>query len=143
MHRPKNAAKSSKGVTLVELLVVIAVVAILAAILVPQVVGVGAATERSLAQRNLNKLNAAVGAFSQSNQLLSDLVTAEQADKEQAVLALLYDYDSSAPIPGSPFLDPAHVFIVTSATNRYRARWSGKVFAWIERGEAGTGVDLE
>lgn len=143
MHRPKNATKRSKGITLVELLVVIAVVAILASILVPQVVGVGAATERSLAQRNLNKLNAAVGAFGQSDQLLSDLVSSEQTEKEEAVLALLYRYDPLAPMPGSPFLDPAQVFLVTSATNRFRARWSGAVFEWIERGTAGRGVDLE
>ncbi len=143
MSLGRIASCRSAGISLVELLVVIAILSVLASVLIPQITGAGGATERTLARRSLNMLNAAAGAFSQSERLLGDLIPAETANKEQAALALLYAYDPQAPIPGSPFLDPARIFTVTSVTNKYRARWNGRVFEWIERGTAGTGVDLE
>lgn len=138
-----GSGKGTTALSLVEVLIVVAIIAVLASIIIPQFVGVGAATERALAQRNLNMLNSAANAFSQSDRLLGGLVGAGQPNKEEAVLAYLYAYNPAAPIPGSPFLDPVHTFTVITATNKFRASWNGRVFELINRGTAGTGVDLE
>lgn len=127
--------------SLVEILVVVAVIAIITGIFLPQILGVGSATEQTLARRNLNMLNAAVGAFNQSDRNLGELVSGSQADKEQAVLDYLRSTNEI--IQGSPFLDPERGFAVSSSSGKYRARWNGRVFEWVDRGTAATGVDLE
>lgn len=121
--------------SMTELLVVVAVIAILASVAIPIISGVLQQSTREIAQRNLNLLNGAVSAYNQLNQRLS------QAPGESlAVFSNLVTRDEA--VPGSPFL-PAHLNAMeSSATNTYRAKWNGTVFAMVSLGASGSGIDL-
>ena len=121
--------------SLTELLVVVATIAILASISIPVISGVLQNSTREIAQRNLNLLNGAVSAYNQMNQRL---VLAD--GQTLAAFRALTNRDEA--VPGSPFL-PSHLRAVeSSATNTFRARWNGSVFAMLATGEPGSGIDL-
>jgi prepilin-type N-terminal cleavage/methylation domain-containing protein len=138
----RRSVSANPAFSLVELLVVVAVIGILAGVTIPIVTGLRERSEHTVAERNLSILNSAVTAYNQSNRNLGDMVGAGLADAEKTVIGLLQAYDTANPIPGSPYLDPAMNCEQTSATDRYRARWSGRFFALVEKGVAGTGIDL-
>ncbi len=136
---PRCAANSA--VSLTELIVVIAVLAVFAAIAVPSISGVFGGSQRSIAERNLNMLNAAVAAYNQCGSELTNAANDGATTDELAVIQILQTQDPS--LAGSPFLPPNLVFPATSSSNSYRAQWTtNQIFRLRIAGTNGAGVNL-
>ncbi len=126
-----------------ELVVVIAVIGILAAVAIPIMANNVKTANAATAQRNLNLLNGAVQSFNQANWELV-LATSSGSDDERAIFdSLRYrNPDVRLASPGSPYLPPNATFVASSDTNTYRALWNGRLYEFKSAGTAGTGLDL-
>ena len=127
--------------SLTEVLVVIAFLAIVAAVSVPSMLGVFSGSSYEAAKRNLNHLNAAVIGFNQSNWELV-LAASSGSDDEQAIFDSLRYRAATNPAPGSPYLPPNATFVASSSSTAYRAKWNGRMFEIVVPGTNGTGLDL-
>jgi type II secretory pathway pseudopilin PulG len=129
------------AVSLVELLVVITVLAVIAAISLPWVLNMVPASQYGLAERNLNYLNGAVLNFNQSNWELV-LTASSGTDDELAIFNSLRYRAASNPAPGSPYLPDTVKFDVSTNASDYRARWTGRMFELTSPGSSGAGINL-
>lgn len=129
------------GMSLTEVLVVIAFLAIVAAISVPNLIGVFSGSSYEVAKRNLNYLNGAVIGFNQANWELV-LATSAGSDDEQKIFDSLRYRASVNPAAGSPYLPSTAAFEASSSTSTYRAKWNGRMFEIVVPGTNGTGLDL-
>jgi len=126
-----------------ELLVVIAVLAVIAAIAIP-IMGNNIQTAAAgTARANLNLLNAAVQSFNQANWELV-LATSSGSDDERAIFdSLRYrNPDVRMASPGSPYLPPNATFVASAETTTFRAVWNGRLYEMRPAGSNGTGLDL-
>ncbi len=130
-----------EGLSLTEVLVVIAFLAIVAAISVPNMIGVFSGSSYEAAKRNLNYLNGAVLGFNQSNWELV-LAASSGSDDEQRIFDSLRYRAPVNPAPGSPYLPANAAFVASSSTTDYRAKWNGRMFEIVVPGTNGTGLDL-
>ena len=130
-----------RGFSLAEIVVVIAVIGIMAGIGIVVMTGVISGTSSQTAERNLNYLNGAVLAFNQANWELV-LATNSGANDEQAIFNSLRFRDTATPSSGSPYLPATTVFVVSSNTADYRARWNGRMFEITMPGASGVGINL-
>lgn len=124
---------------MVELLVVIAVLAIIAGISIPSIVGVVSSSNYETAKRNLNLLNGAVVAFNDANW---ELVLAAGSGSEQKIFDSLRYRAATNPAAGSPYLTETATFVASSDTNTFRAVWNGRMFGIVVPGSNGSGLDL-
>lgn len=127
------------GVSLVELLVVITVITILAAIVLPQMTGLSRPAEHASAQEAMERANRAVNLYEQSVEPIS--VTPSEGMEDEAEVFLLLQ-SRRADVPGSPLLDSALSYPVTTDEQRPRAFWDGEYFRLLAPGEPGAGLDF-
>jgi len=125
------------GFSLVEMIVVIAFLAIVAAVAIPVMNNVLKASSYETAKRNMRLLNGAVIAY---NEGVAELTNA--SGDGQAVFTLLCTREATNPSPGSPYLPPNAVFVSSSDTATYRATWNGRMFKLVPAGTGGSGLDL-
>jgi prepilin-type N-terminal cleavage/methylation domain-containing protein len=130
-----------RAFSLPEILVVIAVVAVMAAIGISMMAGVFKGSSYQMAERNLNLLNGAVVAFNEGNWELVWPVDGGSSD-ELAVFESLRYRAPSNPTPGSPYLPPNATFVASSNSLTHRASWNGRMYELIPEGSNGTGLDL-
>jgi type II secretory pathway pseudopilin PulG len=124
---------------MVELLVTIAVLAIVAGISIPSIVGVVSNSNYETAKRNLNVLNGGVVAFNDANW---ELVLAAGSGSEQKIFDSLRYRAATNPAAGSPYLPDTATFVASSDTNTFRAIWNGRMFGIVVPGSNGSGLDL-
>ncbi len=136
-----GSGRTTVGLSLIEVLVVVSFLAIVAAISIPSFTGVLTSSNYETARRNLNYLNGAVIAFNESNWELV-LASASDISDEQAIFNSLRYRASTNPSPGSPYLPPTATLVATSDKSTYRAVWNGRMFGIVVPGTNGTGLDL-
>lgn len=131
----------SGGFSLPEVIVTIGLIAVIAAIGIVSITGVGQDAESTIAERNLNLLNSAVNSF---NSTRWELVLSPNpgTSDEQAIFYSLQHRDAANPTPGSPVLQTSVPFAVTSSEEAYRGIWNGRFFQLLAPGTIGEGVDL-
>ena len=129
------------GMSLTEVLIVIAFLAIVAAISVPNISRLVSDSSYETAKRNLNYLNGSVIAFNEANWELVLTPSSGSAD-EQAIFNSLRYRAATNPAPGSPYLPTTATFVASSDTSTYRAMWNGRMFGIVVPGTNGTGLDL-
>ncbi|MEI6279942.1 MAG: type II secretion system protein [Verrucomicrobiae bacterium] len=127
--------------SLIEMIVVVAFLAIVAAIAVPVMSNVMQSSSYQTAQRNLNLLNGAVISFNEGNWELV-LTTNSGSSDELAIFDSLRYRAATNPAPGSPYLPQNATFVATSDPTTYRAIWNGRMFDFSPVGSNGTGIDL-
>ncbi len=126
---------TQNGFSFPEMIVVVGVIGIMAAIGIPTISGLLPSSELSVAQRNLNLLNGAVLNFKQSYWNISS------TNAEDIFRSLQFRHPSN-PEPGTPFLPATAKFLSTSSDQTYRAYWNGEIFRMYPKGVSGTGLDL-
>jgi prepilin-type N-terminal cleavage/methylation domain-containing protein len=124
------------GVSLTELLVVIAVLGILALIALPLITNVPFSARETVARETMERLNRAVNAHRTSAGPL-----ATDAGSEEAVLAALTSRDPK--IPGTPFYDTPGNLERSANEDRFRFQWNGTYFELLSPGTVGTGLTLQ
>lgn len=127
------------GYSLVEILVVVGVIAILAALASVSFSGVFQSAREEAATANLSRLNRAVMSYSHAASELTNTPNVGISD-EQAVFSNLQARDAA--IPGSPFLEAHYSAVESSDATVFRGRWNGYTFELLKPGTTGTGVDL-
>ena len=142
-RHPRCALESRlrKAISLAEVLVVIAVLGVMAAVAIPAIDHVLSGSTASTAQKNLNFLNGAVLAFNQSNWELV-LNPSMGSDDELLIFKSLCYRHPTTPAPGSPYLPATASYHATSANDTYRAEWNGRMFQIVEPGSTGAGINL-
>ena len=128
-----------KAFSMVELMVTVAVLAIVAGISIPSIVGVVSSSNYETAKKNLNLLNGAVVAFNNANW---ELVLAAGSGSEQKIFDSLRYRAATNPAAGSPYLPETATFVSSSDTNTFRAVWNGRMFGIVVPGSNGSGLDL-
>jgi type II secretory pathway pseudopilin PulG len=141
MRRTEFRSRPPRGMSLTEVLIVIGFLAIVAAISIPNMLGVFSSSRYETARRNLNYLNGAVIGFNQANWELV-LATSGGSDDEQKIFDSLRYREAVNPAAGSPYLPPTATFVESSSTNDYRGKWNGRMFEIVVPGSNGTGLDL-
>lgn len=141
MRRTEFRNRPPGGMSLTEVLVVIGFLAIVAAISIPNMLGVFSNARYETARRNLNYLNGAVIGFNQANWELV-LATSGGSDDEQKIFDSLRYREALNPAAGSPYLPPTATFVSSGSTNDFRAKWNGRMFEIVVPGSNGTGLDL-
>ena len=139
-HRD-SIGRAAGGFSLTEVLVVVAFLAIVAAISVPNIARLVTDSNYETAKRNLNYLNGAVVGFNDANWELV-LAASSGSDDERAIFDSLRYRDATNPASGSPYLPSTAAFVATSDTSTYRAMWNGRMFVIVVPGSNGTGLDL-
>ena len=129
------------GLSLIEVLIVVAFLAVVAAISIPNISNLFSASNYETAKRNLNYLNGAVVGFNNSNWELV-LTASPGSDDEQKIFDSLRYRDPTNPAPGSPYLPETATFVASSDMTTYRATWNGRMFGIVVPGTTGTGLDL-
>ncbi len=133
-HQVIRRRGCKRGVSLTELLVVVSVLAVIAAIGVPLMLNLVPSAGEQTATRNLNYLNGAVLSYNQAVEELNTNAT------ETTILTMLQTRDNRS--HGSPYL-PANLKTNTSSDSSvYRAKWNGRMFEMLPPGSAGTGLPL-
>ncbi len=128
-----------RGLSLPEIVIVIAVLGVLAAIIVPNISGIFSGSQDATATSNLAVLNQAVLKFNQANW---DLVLAADdgsSDDEVAVFRSL-QYRATNYF-GSPYLSPNITMMTNNSPTSYRAIWNGRMFQATNAGTT-IGIDL-
>jgi len=138
---------SIRAFSLVEALVVIAVVGVLATIAIPTIGGILPSSSGAIATRNMNLLNAAVVSFNQNNHELALDPDSGTADEIAVIRSLQYvppliSGSLISPSPGAPYFEPMANVLATSDSSRHRAQWNGRMYKLISPGTAGSGIDI-
>jgi prepilin-type N-terminal cleavage/methylation domain-containing protein len=143
-HRPAFRPRSRKsGFTLTEVIVVIAVVGVLAAIAIPQIGGVLGSSKSAIASNLLETLNGAVHRFNQTNYEL--VLTGKKGDgaEELLILRSLQYRNPANPKPGSPYMRSDWNPAVSKNKEDYRLMWTGTTFKLVVPGKSGAGLKVD
>lgn len=144
MHdsRVWKARRWTVGVSLVEMVVVIAVVGILAAVAIPSISGTLGPSKKAIASNLTETLNGAVHRFNQTNYELLFTGVSASAQDEMLILRTMQYRDPVDPKPGSPYMRNDWNPATSSSTADYRIIWTGVLYKLLEPGVSGTGLKV-
>lgn len=135
--------RSEAAYSLSELLVVITVIGILAAVGIPMISGLVGSSKHATAEKNLKDLNEAVLKFGQSNWELVLASSSGTSDEIAIFESLQYrNLNEDFAAPGSPYLSPMMNAPTSSSADTYRAFWNGRMYQLLSPGQPGEGIDL-
>jgi prepilin-type N-terminal cleavage/methylation domain-containing protein len=138
-HRPHPR---ERGFSMTELVVVIAVLGVLAAIAIPHFAGLLAPAKVTVARNLVETLNGAVHRFNQTNYELATAVVATGEDEILVLRTLQYRHPDR-PKPGSPYMPLNWSPVTSSASADYRVIWMGNLYKLLEPGQSGTGIKVD
>jgi prepilin-type N-terminal cleavage/methylation domain-containing protein len=133
---------SPRGVSLVEMLVVIGVIGVLAAVAIPKFVDLMGPSKVTVARNLLETLNGAIHRFNQSNYELLYAANASGSD-EILVLRTMQYRDSNNPAVGSPYMRTDWSPVTSGSASDYRIMWMGNLFKLLQPGQSGTGIKVD
>jgi prepilin-type N-terminal cleavage/methylation domain-containing protein len=130
------------GFSLAEVLTVIAVIGILAAVAIPQISGVLSPSKTAIARNLVETLNGAVHRFNQTNYELLFTGVSVSGQDEMLILRTMQYRNPDNPAPGSPYMRSDWNPAISSSTADHRLMWSGTLYRLLEPGQSGTGLKV-
>jgi len=139
-HHPAPV-RGSAAFSLVEIVVVVAIIGVLSAVAIPVFSNLHGASEKAVASDHVEALNRAVTNFSHTCWKFPTAANASSTDDEFAVVrSLQYKFPVNNLKPGSPFFDPKYDPQPSSNSSHLRIRWNGIGFELLGWGQSGTGL---
>ena len=131
-----------RGLTLAEMITVVGVLGVMAAVAVPIYSNTFGNSEAAIAGNTLETLNAAVHSFNEVNYELVLTGANTGGQNELAILHTLQYRSTTNPTFGSPYMDPNWCPTVSSSTKDFRLVWNGTLFTMVSPGTSGTGLKV-
>ncbi|MFZ4763888.1 MAG: pilus assembly FimT family protein [Roseimicrobium sp.] len=132
------------GLTLSEAIISIAVISVLSAIAIPNVLSTFSPSQEIIARNTVETLNTAVHKFNLSNyELLFTAVGPSGQDELLILRTLQYrnpDVDDAG--TGSPYMRVDWNPTISNKTTDYRVVWGGSLFKLAKPGQSGTGLKV-
>lgn len=134
--------RGERGFSMTELVVTISIIGVLAGISVGSFNQFLGGAKDALAVERQEMLNQALHRFAQQNyEMLFNAMDNSAADEMVILRTLQYrDSDPDRAKIGSPYVDPRYNPLSSSAADKYRLRWSGKMYELVKPGQNGTGL---
>lgn len=132
-----------RGFSLAEVITVIAVLGVLAAIAIPSIKGSFGASKEAIAKNLVETMNQAVHRFNQTNYELLFTGVAPSGQDEMLILRTMQYRDPARPKPGSPYMRVDWNPDVSNSSEDYRIMWSGALYTLLLPGQAGTGIKVK
>jgi len=147
-HQHPNRFRRSAGFSMVEALIVIAIIGILSALAVPQMGGILNGSKRSVSQNLLDSLNKATREFSHAYWSLRTTPDPATGSDELAILRTLQWRESDTAAGGElhakgPFMRPDWSPLTSASTTDYRLVWSGSSWRLVEPNQTGAGLKID
>lgn len=134
-----------RGFTLPEILMVIGIIGVLAAVSIPAYTGITSRTQDVEAQDFVESLNRAVLRFGQANwDIPTTANNSSTADETTVLLSLQYKWAAKQAGRelrlGSPYFSQKYKPGTSSDTGTHRIRWNGRGFELLKPGTSGSGL---
>lgn len=130
-----------RGLSFTELLVTIAIIAIISAIAVPMVTRTDTVAKDEVANQIVTTINRAVTSYRSCGSEITLNANANSGADEASVMSLLKTADAG--VVGSPFLKGTKwPSVATDDVQTYRVTWNGRFFVVLPRGTNGTGLKI-
>ncbi len=136
-------ARRSRGFSMAEVVTVIAILGVLAAIIIPLMQGSLSGSKNAIARNLVETMNQAVHRFNQTNYELLFTGVAPSGQDEMLILRTMQFRDPARPKPGSPYIRPDWNPDISSSSGDYRVMWSGALYQLLVPGQAGTGIKVK
>jgi prepilin-type N-terminal cleavage/methylation domain-containing protein len=140
--KTESTTSKRRGMSLTEVLTVVSIIGILAAVAVPIYSSTFGNSQSTVAENTLETLNAAVHSFNEINYELVLTTADTNGQNEMAILQTLQYRSPTNPSPSSPYMDPAWSPTISSSTSDYRLVWQGTLFTLVSPGTSGTGLKV-
>ncbi len=134
--------RTARGYSMTEMVWVVAILGILAAIVISQAVSVSDASKLTAATHKLEMLNSALATYAQTGQEITFPADSGSATDETVVVHYLQGRDPTSPQMGSPFISPNYRPAPSSDPADYRLMWTGGQFLLLTPGQSGTGLQV-
>jgi prepilin-type N-terminal cleavage/methylation domain-containing protein len=142
MHPFFLRSRRERGFSMSELVITISIMGVLAGIAVGSLNQFMGGAKDTLAAERQEMMNQALHRFAQQNyEMLFNAMENSAADEMVILRTLQYrDPDPDRAKIGSPYLDPRYNPLSSSAADKYRLRWTGKMYELLKPGQNGTGL---
>lgn len=134
--------RGERGFSMTELVVAISIMGVLAGISVRSFNQFLGGTRDAVAAERQEMMNQALHRFAQQNyEMLFNAMENSAAD-EMVILRTLQYRDTNADRAkiGSPYVDPRYNPVSSSDSDKYRLRWTGRMYELLKPGQTGTGL---
>lgn len=142
-----NRCCRTAGFSMVEALIVIAIIGILSALAVPQMGGILNGSRKSVAQNLLDSLNKATREFGHAYWSLRTTPDTATGNDELTILRTLQWRESDTAAGGElhtkgPFMRPDWSPLTSTSTTDYRLVWTGSSWRLVQPTQAGAGLKI-
>lgn len=142
-----HKSRSQSAMSLVEMIIVIAVIGILSAIAVPNIGNIVKGSKSGVAESVVQTLNKATREFGHSQWDLRTNPIAASGGDELLLLRTLQWRESDASAggelnPKGPFMRTDWNPAISTSDEDYRAEWTGSAWKLVEPGTAGAGLKI-